>query len=219
MKARGDRSARLIIGSILLAAACTNTVETASASVVKPPRLDSSEKESLVVTALYYIGPEDVLEVSVWRNRDLSKTVTVRPDGRISLPLIGDVKASGQTPSELTAQITSRFAEFMEGPAVSVILKEVNSYSIYVVGQVAKPGRYFLKSKTTLLQAITLAGGFKPKADHNRIVILRWQGPKTEVKLKANYTNMVLNEHASENIVLKPGDTIVVPSETMVMTN
>ena len=182
-----------------------------------PPRLNSAEKQSLIVTSKYYIGPEDVLDINVWRNKDLSKIVMVRPDGRISLPLIGDVQASGLSPTELTAEINRRLKAFVESPAVSVMVKEVNSYSIFVMGQVVTPARYFLKTKTTLLQAITLAGGFTNQADRSRIAILRWQGPQTEVKLTVNYMDIVLKDGAGENYILKPGDTIVVPSETMLL--
>jgi polysaccharide biosynthesis/export protein len=177
------------------------------------------EKHSLIVTPEYYIGPEDVLEIIVWRNADLSKIVTVRPDGRISLPLLGDIEATGQTPNELTANIVSRLKQFKETPTVSVILQQVNSYGIYVLGEVTHPGRYYLKSKTTLLQAITIAGGFSPIAARNRIVVFRWGEDKsTEVKYKASYDDIVLKDHSNQNLVLKPGDTIVVPAETMVLT-
>ena len=192
-------------------------VDVAAVSTDPPRRLNSAEKESLIVTSKYYIGPEDVLDISVWRNKDLSKTVMVRPDGRISLPLIGDMQASGLSPTELTADINRRLKAFVESPAVSVMVKEVNSYSIFVMGQVANPARYFLKTKTTLLQAITLAGGFTGQADRSRIVILRWQGPETEVKLTANYMDIVLKDGAAGNYILKPSDTIVVPSETMLL--
>jgi polysaccharide biosynthesis/export protein len=181
------------------------------------PGLKGAEKESLIVTSKYYIGPEDVLDINVWRNKDLSKVVMVRPDGRISLPLLGDVQASGLSPAELTADINRRLKEFVESPAVSVMVKEVNSYSIFVLGQVANPSRYFLKSKTTLLQAITLAGGFTSEADRTRIAILRWQGPRTEIKLTVNYIDIVLKDGASDNLILRPGDTIVVPSESMLL--
>src|SRR5687768_14437407 len=116
---------------------------------------EKAEKDSLIVTSEYYIGPEDVLEIIVWRNQDLSKVVTVRPDGRISLPLLGDIEATGLTPSELTANIVNRLKQFKETPTVSVILQQVNSYGIYVLGETQKPGRYYLKSKTTILQAIS----------------------------------------------------------------
>lgn len=180
--------------------------------------LEKAEKDSLVVTNEYYIGPEDVLEIIVWRNQDLSKVVTVRPDGRISLPLLGDIEATGLTPSELTANIVNRLKQFKETPTVSVILQQVNSYGIYVLGEVQKPGRYYLKSKTTLLQAITIAGGFTPIAARNKIVIFRWEGKNNEVKMKASYDDIVLREGHAQNVILKPGDTIVVPAETMVLT-
>ena len=176
------------------------------------------EKDSLVVTSEYYIGPEDVLEIIVWRNQDLSKVVTVRPDGRISLPLLGDIEATGLTPSELTANIVNRLKQFKETPTVSVILQQVNSYGIYVLGETQKPGRYYLKSKTTLLQAITMAGGFTPIAARNKIVIFRWGEGKNEIKLKASYDDIVLRDGNNQNFILKPGDTIVVPAETMVLT-
>jgi len=180
--------------------------------------MEKAEKDSLVVTNEYYIGPEDVLEIIVWRNQDLSKVVTVRPDGRISLPLLGDIEATGLTPSELTANIVNRLKQFKETPTVSVILQQVNSYGIYVLGEVQKPGRYYLKSKTTLLQAITIAGGFTPIAARNKIVIFRWEGKNNEVKMKASYDDIVLREGHAQNVILKPGDTIVVPAETMVLT-
>lgn len=177
------------------------------------------EKNSLIVTSDYYIGPEDVLEVIVWRNADLSKVVTVRPDGRISLPLLGDIEATGLTPTQLTTSIVAKLKQFKETPTVSVVLQQVNSYGVYVLGEVAKPGRYFLKSKTTLLQAITNAGGFTPMAARNKIVVFRWaEGQNREVKLKASYDDIVLKDTSNQNVILKPGDTIVVPSETMVMT-
>lgn len=181
-----------------------------------------SDKDSLIVTSDYIIGPEDVLEVIVWKNAELSKVVTVRPDGRISLPLVGDIDATGVTPAQLTNTIVEKLKQYKETPTVSVILQQVNSYGIYVLGEVAKPGRQFLKSKTTLLQAITNAGGFTQTASRTKIAIFRWaEGPNNELKetkLKASYDDIVLRDNSTQNIVLKPGDTIVVPSETMVLT-
>jgi polysaccharide biosynthesis/export protein len=180
---------------------------------------EKSEKDSLIVTSEYYIGPEDVLEIIVWRNQDLSKVVTVRPDGRISLPLLGDIDATGLTPAELTANIVNRLKQFKETPTVSVVVQQVNSYGIFVLGEVTKPGRLFLKSKTTLLQAVTMAGGFTPIAARNKIVVFRFgEGKNAEIRLKASYDDIVLREGHQQNYVLKPGDTIVVPAETMVMT-
>src|SRR5690242_14399071 len=140
-----------------------------SAPSISAPHHNTAEKSSLIVTKEYIIGPEDVLEVTVWRNQDLSKVVAVRPDGRISMPLIGDVTAVGRTPSQLTEEITARLKEFKENPSIAIVVKEVNSYTVFILGEVQKPGKYPLKSKTTLLQGITIAGGFTPTAARNKM--------------------------------------------------
>lgn len=176
-----------------------------------------AEKTSLIVTKDYIIGPEDVLEISVWRNEDLSKVVQVRPDGRISLPLIGDVVAVGKTPSQLKTEIAGRLKEFKENPTLAIMVKEVNSYAIFVLGEVGHPGKFPLKSKTTLLQAITIAGGFTPVAARNKLVVFRFGENGNSDKLKASYDDIVLRDGTKQNVELKPGDTIVVPSETMVL--
>ena len=153
-----------------------------------------------------------------WKNADLSKTVQVRPDGRISLPLIGDVAAVSRTSAQLTEEISTRLKSYMENPTVSIVVKEVNSYAIFVLGEVVKPGRYPLKSKTTLLQAVTLASGFTPVASRNKIVIFRFaKDGDPLMKIKASYDDIVLRDGINQNIELKPGDTIVVPSESMVV--
>lgn len=176
------------------------------------------EKSSLIVTPDYIIGPEDVLEITVWKNADLSKTVQVRPDGRISMPLVGDVLAVGRTTGQLTDELATRLKSYMENPTISIVVSQVNSYTIYVLGEVVKPGRYPLKSKTTLLQAITISSGFTPVAARNKIVIFRF-GKDGEglQKIKASYDDIVLRDGSAQNIELKPGDQIVVPSETMVV--
>lgn len=178
----------------------------------------AAEKSSLIVTQDYIIGPEDLLEITVWKNADLSKTVQVRPDGKLSLPLVGDVSAVGRSAGQLTQDIADRLKAYMENPTVSIVVREVNSYSIFVLGEVTKPGKYPLKSKTTLLQAITLAQGFTAVAARNKIVIFRL-GKDTEglTKIKASYDDIVLRDGTKQNIELKPGDQIVVPSETMVV--
>lgn len=176
------------------------------------------DKSSLIVTRDYIIGPEDVLEVMVWRNQDLSKLVAVRPDGRITLPLIGDVMAVGKTPAELTELISRKMKEYKENPTVAIEVREVNSYAIFVLGEVTRPGKYPLKSKTTLLQALTVAGGFTPIAARNKLAVFRFgTNDHGDDKIKASYDDIVLRDGIEQNIELKPGDTIVVPSETMVM--
>jgi polysaccharide biosynthesis/export protein len=175
-------------------------------------------KSPLIVTQDYIIGPEDVLEITVWKNQDLSKVVAVRPDGRISLPLIGETTAVGKTPAQLTEEISAKLKEYKENPQVSLVVKEVNSYTIFVLGEVTKPGRYPLKSKTTLLQGITIAGGFTQMAARNKLVVFRFSmNGSGEEKIKASYDDIVLRDGSLQNIELKPGDTLVVPSETTVL--
>jgi polysaccharide export outer membrane protein len=192
---------------------------TGSVTALSPVAPSQSlEKTALIVTRDYIIGPEDVLEITVWRNQDLSKTVTVRPDGRISLPLIGDVAAVGKTPVQLTEEISAKLKEFKENPSVSIMVSQVNSYAIYLLGEVTRPGKYPLKSKTTLLQGITIAGGFTPVAARNKLVVFRFsENGEGLAKIKASYDDIVLRDGSLQNIELKPGDTIVVPSETMVL--
>ena len=193
-------------------------VPAAGQAVVAGSAGDKIEKTSLIVTTDYWIGPEDVLDITIWRNTDLSKEVTVRPDGRISLPLIGDVTAVGKTAMQLSEDISARLKEYKENPQVSIIVKEVNSYAIYVLGEVGRPGKYPLKTKTTLLQAITIAGGFTPTAARNKMVVFRFsKDGGGQVKIKASHDDIVLRDGSNQNIELKPGDQIVVPSETMVL--
>ena len=182
------------------------------------PAYQTDEKTSLIVTQDYFLGPEDVLEITVWKNADLSKQVTVRPDGRISLPLIGDIMAVGKTAAQLSGDISVKLKEYKENPSVSILVKEVNSYVIYVLGEVLKPGKYPLKSKTTLLQAITIASGLTPNAARNKIVVFRFtKDGGGRIKMKASYDDIVLRDGTIQDVELKPGDQIVVPSETMVL--
>jgi len=187
-------------------------------SVPSKPTLGVADKALLTVTPEYIIGPEDILEITVWKNGDLSKLVQVRPDGRISLPLLGDISAVAKTPVQLTEEISAGLRAYMENPTISILVKEVNSYQLYVLGEVNKPGKYPLKSKTTLLQGITVAGGFTSMAARNKIVIFRFSSNGEGLtKLRASYDDIVVRDGSTQNIELKPGDQIVVPSETMVV--
>jgi polysaccharide biosynthesis/export protein len=176
------------------------------------------EKLSNAVSTEYIIGAEDVLEITVWRNVDLSKIVQVRPDGRISMPIIRDMTAVGKTPSQLAEEMTNKLKEYVQNPVVAVSLKEVNSSNVFVLGEVVKPGKYPLKSKTTLLQGITIAGGFTPIAARNQIVIFRFIENTPGIKrLTASYDDIVLRGGITDNFELKSGDTVVIPSEAMVV--
>jgi len=172
----------------------------------------ATEEAASYVSGDYKIGPEDTVEVIIWRNADLSKVVTVRPDGNISLPLIGDVKALGMTAAELAKEIKSRLKDYKDSPNVSVVVQQVNSYNVYVMGEVAKPGRFQLKSYTTALQAISLAGGFTQFAVKNKMFVLRkLPGTGAETKINVRYDDIVSGSDTAQNIVLIPGDTVVVP--------
>ncbi len=176
------------------------------------------EKLSNIVSDEYTIGAEDVLEITVWRNQDLSKTVQVRPDGRFSMPVIRDVVAVGKTPSQLADEITRKLKEYVQNPVVAISVKEVNSYSIFVLGEVVKPGKYPLKSRTTLLQGITIAGGFTPVAARNQVVVFRFGENGTGMQtLTSSYDDIVLRGGIGQNLELRAGDTLVVPSEAMVV--
>ncbi len=175
-----------------------------------------AEKKALIVVDDYIVGPEDILEISVWRNPDLSREVMVRPDGRISLPLIGDVTSVGLTTSELRDRITEKLKAYKENPTVAIVVKAVNSYYFYTQGAVLLTGKVPLLSRTTLIQAITLAGGLAPDAVRSRITIFRLgRDGEAPQKIVVSYDEIILR--GAENIVLKPGDTLVVPSETMVL--
>lgn len=161
----------------------------------------------------YLIGPEDVLEISVWKNPDLSGEALVRPDGRITMPLIGDVKATGLSPDDLRKIIIEKLGEYQRTVVVSVIVKEINSYRIFILGEVPKPGPYTLKRRTTLIQAIAMAGGFKEYASKNDVVVIRERiGDAPEEKIVIRFKDIVdADEDYDKNIVLKSGDTIFVP--------
>ncbi len=163
---------------------------------------------------LYVIGPEDVLDISVWKNEDLSRTVTVRPDGAISLPLIGDIRAAGLTPGALRGAITKELKEYQESVVVSVIVETVNSYRVFILGEVAKPGTYLMKRRTTVLQAIAMAGGFSQYAAKNKLVVVRERtGTYTaEKRMPVRFDDLVkAGGKSDKNLILRPGDTIFVP--------
>jgi len=157
----------------------------------------------------YQIGPEDVLDISVWKNPDLSRTVPVRPDGKISLPLVNDIQAAGLTPSRLRQELTQRLSEFVPSPEVAVIVREVNSASVAVVGAVRTPGRYSIRSPSTVLELIAVAQGFTDFAARDRIVVLRRIG-RIDTRIPFNYRN-IADGSAQDNFFVRPGDIIVVP--------
>jgi polysaccharide export outer membrane protein len=158
----------------------------------------------------YVIGAEDVLYIHVWREDALSRTVPVRVDGNISLPLVHELKAAGLTPLKLKENLTERFKEFIENPNVSVTVIEANSLKVYVTGQVKTPGVYRLRSETTVLQIIPMAGGFTDWANEKKILIIRKENGK-EKRITVNYKKITKGSDPGSNIILRAGDTVIVP--------
>ncbi len=161
---------------------------------------------SPIDTKNYVIGPEDSLLIRVWREPELSGQFPVRPDGRISLPLVNEIQAAGLTPEQLAAAITQGLGKYMTQPEVNVAVVQVNSKKYYVIGEVAKPGPYPLTVPTTVLEALITAGGFRDFANPKKVIILR--GAQ---RLKFNYKEVVAGKHTEQNIVLESGDKIIVP--------
>ena len=163
----------------------------------------------------FLLGPEDVLEITVWKNPDLSRVTAIRPDGLISMPVIGDVQAAGLTANALAHRIADRMKQFVQSPAISVSVKELNSYSVFVLGEVSKPGKYQAKSYVTLLQAISMAGGFTEYAKKNKLQVVRVRPNGDhkihEMRIPVRYDDLLIGEGEPGNIILLSGDTIVVP--------
>ena len=157
----------------------------------------------------YKIGPEDVLDISVWKSPDLSRSVPVRPDGKVSLPLVNDIKAAGLTPDQLRQELTMRLSEFIPAPEVAVIVREVHSAKVAVVGAVRSPGRFELRSPATVLEIIAMAQGFTDFAERDRIVVLRQNG-RTTVRIPFRYTKVEVGTE-QDNFFVESGDIIVVP--------
>jgi len=159
----------------------------------------------------YIIGPEDVLFIYVWKEENLSRTVPVRMDGMISIPLVDDVKAAGMTPLQLKEYLLAKFREYVETPDVTVIVQEANSYKVYVQGEVKKPGVYKLRSETSLIQLIVMAEGFTDWADRKKITIIRKEGGK-ETRIRANYKKIIEGDEGAKDIILKSGDIVIIPN-------
>lgn len=159
----------------------------------------------------YIIGPEDVLAINVWRDQEISRTVPVRPDGNISLPLIGDLDVKGLTTLQVRSLIVAKLKEYIANPEVSVIVQEIKSRTYIVMGKVAKPGSFSLAKPTTVLEAIAVAGGFLEFAKVNKVYVLRRMDDGSQKTLPFDYKQVIKGKKLDQNIDLKSGDTIVVP--------
>lgn len=159
---------------------------------------------------LYVIQPNDLLEVFVWKEADLTRKVLVRPDGRISFPLVQDLQAAGRTPGELKAEVEKKLSQFLTAPEVTIIIDAIQSYRVYVLGKVQKPGGINIEKPVTVLQAIALVGGFQDFAKDQEMTIIRSAGNKNTV-FNFNYRDVIQGKKAEQNILLKSGDVVVVP--------
>jgi polysaccharide export outer membrane protein len=161
----------------------------------------------------YTIGPGDVLEISVWQHPELNRTVTVRPDGKISFSLIGDVDTTGLTPAELNQVITRKLSEYVQNPEVTVIVTNIRSGQIIVLGQVAKPGVYPVGESTTVVEAIAIAGGYTDMADLRSVTITRKSGAKTSKVIKVNLKKVIAEGDKSKDVILERGDVVYMPGK------
>jgi polysaccharide biosynthesis/export protein len=198
------------------AASPQTRAQTGAAAVTPPQRAAADPAGAGGVTPPpdYVIGPSDVLTVVFWRDKDISGDVEVRPDGKISLPLINDIQAAGLTPTQLRASVTEAAKKFIEDPTVTVIVKQINSRKVFITGQVAKPGPYQLVEHMTVLQLIAMAGGLLEYADAENIVVVRNSQKRPDGvpwSYRVNYKDIAQRKHLNENIELMPGDTVIVP--------
>jgi polysaccharide biosynthesis/export protein len=186
-------------GSQSLVPADVSSASTSTSAVPKPHEKD------------FVIGNGDVLGISVWKQPDLSRSVPVRSDGKVSMPLIGEITAAGQTPAMLEKQLTSKFQPYLAEPEVTVIVEQINSEKFNILGRVVKPGSYLLVNPTTVLDAIALAGGCKEFAKQKQIYVLRRHPDGSEARLPFNYQDVIKGKNTAQNVDLQPRDTIVVP--------
>jgi polysaccharide biosynthesis/export protein len=178
-----------------------------------PPATKPAAPEAVVpVEPGFTIGPEDVLGILVWREQDVSGDVTVRPDGMITLPLIRDVKAAGLTPNQLADRIQEALREFITDASVTVVVRQMHSRKVFITGEVARPGAYPLVSSMTVMQLIAVAGGLTEWAKPGNISIMRVESGRTRT-FPFDYKNVANGKKPAQNIVLKPGDTVVVPEK------
>jgi polysaccharide export outer membrane protein len=159
----------------------------------------------------YVIGANDVLAINVWKEPDVSRSVPVRSDGKISLPLVGELQAGGQTPRQLEQEITKRLQSYISEPEVTVIVTESKSQKVNILGMVARPGTYLLSGSTTVLDAIAMSGGFKDFAKKKSIYVLRANADGTQKRIPFNYKEVIKGTNPEQNVKLLAGDTVVVP--------
>jgi polysaccharide export outer membrane protein len=203
----------LILSGIISGQAPSGTAQAAQAA---PTRLTSGPETAAPVEKKlqddnYVIGNDDQLEINVWKEPELTQSIPVRSDGKISLPLIGEVLVTGRTPLQVKEEIASRLRQYLTAPDVTVMVLQMNSQKFNILGRVIKPGSFPLLATTTVLDAIAEAGGFQDFAKQKSIYILRRNSQGVETRLTFNYKDVIQGKHPEQNIRVKPNDTIVVP--------
>jgi polysaccharide export outer membrane protein len=191
----------LVAGILILAVGC--------APKISPP-VQAQAAAAQVVEDTYQLGPEDALEISVWKEPDLTKQLVIRPDGKISYPLIGEIQAAGKTVKQLRQEISKRLEKYVTDAQVTVLLLKAQHYKIYVVGKVNKPGEFLVGRPANVMQALAMAGGLTPFASPHRIIIIRRLGDK-EQTLPFDYKAVSRGQFLDQNVTLLPGDVVVVP--------
>lgn len=213
MRRRANHSVRA--GCVLIALCAFAFVHVdAAGRVVPSPQSAAAESPSATPKAhdaSYVIGNSDVLAITVWKEPDVSRSIPVRPDGKISLPLAGEIQAAGRTPLQLEEEIAAKLQTYINKPEVTVIVQEINSEKFNILGRVIKPGSYPLSGSATVLDAIATAGGFQDFAKQKSIYILRSNPAGGQSRMMFNYKDVVKGKHPEQNIKLEPRDTIVVP--------
>jgi polysaccharide export outer membrane protein len=206
---RTGRLALLLVAAVLCSALCAQT------AAANPPAKTASGHDANTSAAKphddsFVIGNDDVLAINVWKEPDISRSIPVRSDGKISLPLVGEVQAAGLTPLKLEKDIAGKLKNYISEPEVTVMVQQVNSQKFNILGQVVRPGSYVIANSPTVLDAIALAGGFRDFAKQKSIYVLR-QGASGDARIPFNYKDVSQGKNMSQNIKLQPGDTIIVP--------
>lgn len=205
--ARAIGAAVIVFGAGLHA---QTTQKPTAAPAATAPAAAAARASDVTVPPGYVIGPDDLLSIVYWKDKDMSADTQVRPDGKIALPLINELTAAGLTPEQLRQKITEESKKFMEDANITVVVRQINSRKVFITGEVFKPGPYPLTSPTSVVQLIAMAGGLREYANSKKIVIMRTEGGRA-TSLPFNYPAVTSGKNLKQNVDLKPGDTVVVP--------
>lgn len=208
------RTLKLIVPILLVTTAMVPSAQVVAGGQAKRAATPAAAAPVVPAAVLtppdYVIGPDDLLAIVFWRDKDMSSEVAVRPDGKISLPLLNDVQAAGLTPPQLRDRLTELSQQYLEDPNVTIVVRQINSRKVFITGQVNRAGTYPLTGPTTVLQLIAMAGGIAEYAHGKKIVVMRTESGR-QVSFPFNYEDVVARRKLAQNIELRPGDTVIVP--------